>query len=69
VSYARQHEIPVHRTQSLLLPLTLVSLARADENGDLTIYAGNYELTLDIDAKLTAKFSPEGQETVIETLP
>ena len=69
VSYNRLHSIPVHGTQKLMLPLTLASLARADENGDLTIYPGDYELILDMDAKLTAKFSLSGRQTVIEALP
>jgi beta-D-xylosidase 4 len=69
VSYNRLHGIPVSAAQKLVLPLTLASLARADENGDLAIYPGDYELILDIDAKLTANFSLRGQKTVIDSLP
>jgi beta-D-xylosidase 4 len=69
VSYNRLHGIPVNAAQKLVLPLTLASLARADENGDLTVYPGDYELILDIDAKLTANFSLRGQKTVIDKLP
>ena len=69
VAYDRLHDVPVNGTQMLTLPLTLGSLARADENGDLAIYPGDYQLTLDIDAKINVQFSLGGQKTVIESLP
>ncbi|KAI9655956.1 MAG: hypothetical protein M1821_005017 [Bathelium mastoideum] len=69
ISYARAHDIPVGGSQNLSLPLTLGSLARADENGDLTIYPGDYSLALDIDAKLTFNFSLTGSQMVVDTLP
>ncbi|KAK7943497.1 glycoside hydrolase family 3 protein [Apiospora aurea] len=49
--------------------LTLGSLARADENGDLTIFPGDYKLAVDNDESLTFEFSLAGEPAVIETLP
>lgn len=69
VSYARLQNIPVRGHQKLELPLTLGSLARADENGSLTIYPGDYTITLDIDAKLKFHFSLRGKQAVIDTIP
>ena len=69
VSYARAHEISVNTGQTLILPLTLGSLARADENGDLVIWPGDYTLSLDIDARLTFNFSLTGSQAVVDPLP
>ena len=69
ISYARAHGIPVNGTKTLVLPLTLGSLARADENGDLIIWPGDYSLTLDIDARLAFNFSLTGSAAVVDSLP
>lgn len=69
VSYDRLHDIPVHGSQKLVLPLTLGSLARADESGDLVIYPGDYDLELDITGVLTFRFSLRGQKSVVDVLP
>lgn len=69
VSYDRLHEILVGGTQQLKLPITLASLARADESGDLVIHPGDYTLMLDIDSKLTANFSLKGEKMIIDALP
>ena len=69
VSYARLHDIPGSDEQKLNLTLTLGSLARADENGDLTIFPGDYTVTLDIDEKIMFEFSLTGERGVIDTLP
>ena len=69
VSYSRLHNIGIHGSETMNLPLTLGSLARADVNGDLTVFPGDYELALDVDAKITFKFSLRGKAAVIETLP
>jgi beta-D-xylosidase 4 len=69
VSYTRLHNIAVGGSQTLDLPLLLGSLARADVNGDLTIFPGDYKLALDTDDSLTIEFSLTGQSEVIDTLP
>lgn len=68
-SYLRLHNVTVGGSQEIRLPLTLGSIARADVNGDLTIYPGDYQLMLDVDAKLSFKFTLKGNPLVIETLP
>ena len=69
VSYERLHNITVGGSKQLTLPLTLGSLARADEDGNLVVYPGHYKLMLDVDACLTFEFELKGEATVIETLP
>ncbi|KAK8880292.1 glycoside hydrolase [Apiospora arundinis] len=70
VSYDRLHDLEVGSEEALLkLPLTLGSLARADENGDLTVFPGDYKLALDNEENLAFEFSLTGEPAVIETLP
>ena len=69
ISYDRLHAIGVGCEKTLHLPLTLDSLARADENGDLTIFPGQYVIALDIDEKITFDFELTGEKAVIDTLP
>ena len=69
VSYARAHNIPVHGHQVLQFPVAIGSLARADENGDLTIYPGEYTLSLDVDCQLSVKFKLVGDPAIIEVIP
>ena len=53
----------------LFRSLTLGSIARADINGDLTIFPGDYKLALDVDDSLTLEFSLHGDPVVVDTLP
>ena len=69
VSYLRLHDITTRSEQVLDLPLTLGSLARADENGSLVIFPGDYKIALDIFETLTFEFSLRGNPVVIDTLP
>jgi beta-D-xylosidase 4 len=69
VSYDRAHDLKADAETVIELPLTLGSLARADENGHLTIYPGDYKLALDNDESLTKEFTLTGEPAVIEMLP
>lgn len=69
VSYARLHDIPVRGSQVLDLPLSLGSLARANEEGDFVIYPGKYELALDFDGCIKFSFELKGEPEVVEALP
>ena len=69
MSYDRLHDILVGGKRTLRMPLTLGSLARADENGDLTIFPGDYVVALDFDEKITFEFQLTGKKAVIDTLP
>ncbi|OAQ62460.1 beta-xylosidase [Pochonia chlamydosporia 170] len=68
-AYGRLYKISVGFTKQLKLTVNLGSLARADSNGDLYIYPGDYTLALDSDTKITWKFTLTGQATKIDTLP
>ncbi|KAJ5999878.1 hypothetical protein N7481_000287 [Penicillium waksmanii] len=69
VSYVRLHNIAHGSDQVADLPLTLGSLARADENGSLVIFPGHYKIALDNSEDLTFEFTLKGSPAVIETLP
>ncbi|KAJ5900747.1 uncharacterized protein N7473_004817 [Penicillium subrubescens] len=69
VSYVRLHNIARGSDQVADLPLTLGSLARADENGSLVIFPGRYKIALDNSEDLTFEFTLKGSPAVIETLP
>jgi beta-D-xylosidase 4 len=68
-SYVRLHSIAHGSDQVADLPLTLGSLARADENGSLIIFPGHYKIALDNSEDLTFEFTLKGSPAVIETLP
>lgn len=69
VSYLRLNNIETRGEQVLDLPLTLGSLARADDDGNLVIFPGDYKIALDISESLTFTFSLRGAPAVIDTLP
>jgi beta-D-xylosidase 4 len=69
VSYLRLHNIISGSEEVSDLPLTLGSLARADENGSLVIFPGHYKIALDIFESLSFEFSLQGYPAVIDTLP
>jgi beta-D-xylosidase 4 len=69
VSYLRLHNITSGSEEVSDLPLTLGSLARADENGSLVIFPGHYKIALDVFESLTFEFSLQGYPAVIDTLP
>ncbi|KAJ5554966.1 glycoside hydrolase superfamily [Penicillium sp. DV-2018c] len=69
VSYLRLHNITSGHEDVLDLPLTLGSLARADEYGSLVIYPGHYKIALDNTESLTFEFSLKGHPAVIDTIP
>ncbi|EED20475.1 conserved hypothetical protein [Talaromyces stipitatus ATCC 10500] len=69
VSYLRLHNITSGSQGTLDLPLTLGSMARADENGNLVIFPGHYKIALDVSDSLTFEFSLRGDPLVIDTLP
>jgi beta-D-xylosidase 4 len=69
ISYVRLHNITTQRQDTLEFNLTLGSLARADEDGNLTIFPGDYKIVLDVFEYLTFEFSLQGKPAVIDTLP
>lgn len=69
VSYGRLQNVQPGLAEELKFRLTLGSLARADVNGNLVVYPGDYTLTLDQDASISFKFSLTGKQITIDTLP
>lgn len=53
VAYKRVHRITAGATKSVALNLTLGSLSRVDEKGNMVLYPGDYSLMVDIESKLT----------------
>ncbi|KAJ3563995.1 hypothetical protein NP233_g8585 [Leucocoprinus birnbaumii] len=70
VSFARAHDIKAGSSTSLDLKVTLGSVARADERGDLWLFSGSYRLILDTgDGVLTHNFVLTGTDTRIVQWP
>ncbi|KAG9541396.1 glycoside hydrolase, partial [Aureobasidium melanogenum] len=68
VSYARAHGVVPGQSQTVDLDISIGSLARADENGDLTVYPGKYKLAVDNDELLTAEFELAGEPVIVDRL-
>lgn len=69
VAYGRLKSVGVGSTQQLTLTVDLGALTRADSNGNLNIYPGDYTITFDIDAQLSFNFTLTGSQTLIDSLP
>ena len=69
VSYTRVHAISARSSRTALLPVTLGSLARVDENGNTNIYPGEYSLELDVPNRLTFNFTLTGNTATLEEWP
>lgn len=69
VSYSRVYGVAGGSSEMASLTVTLGSLARADENGDLVLYPGDYKLILDVPEQLTFEFELAGNEAVLEEWP
>ncbi|KAK4890323.1 hypothetical protein LTR27_010966 [Elasticomyces elasticus] len=68
VSYARLHGLAAGASEELQLSINLGALARANADGDLVIYPGDYQLLLDYDSCLTFNFTLTGESTVLTPL-
>ncbi|GJJ07765.1 hypothetical protein Clacol_001970 [Clathrus columnatus] len=69
VAFTRLHNINGQKKSTASLPVTLGSIARTDENGNLWIYPGTYTLTLDTPGTLSASFKLEGNAVQISSFP
>lgn len=69
VAYDRLFDISPGSTGSTSLDLTLGSLARHDESGNLVLYPGTYSLLLDVPTQTTWEFSLTGDEATLELWP
>ncbi|KAF4636637.1 hypothetical protein G7Y89_g1445 [Cudoniella acicularis] len=68
-AYKRLHGISAGQSQTAQLKLTLGSLARADESGDLYLYPGQYSLVIDNDAKALWNFTLVGEKLLLDAWP
>ena len=68
MAYARLHGLAAGATQELQLSINLGALARANADGDLVIYPGDYQMMFDYDSCLTYNFTLTGEATVLTPL-
>jgi len=69
VTYTRLHNITAGSSQTASLGLSLGSLARVDEQGDMVLYPGDYSLVIDTDAKAVWNFTLTGDAAVLDSWP
>ncbi|KAK7046334.1 glycoside hydrolase family 3 protein [Favolaschia claudopus] len=69
VSYVRAKSVAAGSTQNVELPVTLGSIARADENGDSWVYPGEYTLLVDVPTKVTHGFQLTGTKAQVGSWP
>jgi beta-D-xylosidase 4 len=69
VSYARVRDIKGKEVKSAKLGLTLGSLARHDESGNMVLYPGEYEVLLDEPVQAVVKVKLVGAEAVLDKWP
>jgi len=69
VSYARLRDISGSQTKTASLALTLGTLARVDQSGNLVVYPGEYTLLLDEPTQAELKLTITGQETILDKWP
>jgi beta-D-xylosidase 4 len=69
VSYARVRAIQGKETRTARLALSLGNLARHDENGNMVLYPGEYEVLLDEPVQAVGKIRLVGEVTVLDKWP
>lgn len=70
VAYTRLASIGSGESKTAELPLTLESLARRNEEGDLVLYPGDYSLVVDVaPVKASWNFTLTGDEVVLSEWP
>ncbi|XXG94862.1 hypothetical protein Hte_001121 [Hypoxylon texense] len=69
VSYRRLHDVAAGQDQTANLTLTLGSLGRRDEAGNLVLYPGDYSLLVDVPTQAMWDFTLEGEPFVLDEWP
>jgi len=69
VSYVRIKGVAPGRRVSATLKVSLGAIARSDEQGNLWVYPGSYQITVDTPGLLTAKFELQGEAAQITQWP
>ncbi|KAI1659770.1 glycoside hydrolase family 3 protein [Daldinia decipiens] len=69
VAYKRLHDIAAGEQQTANLTLSLGSLARRDEDGNLVLYPGDYSLLVDVPTQAAWNFTLKGEPVVLDEWP
>ncbi|KAI1620248.1 beta-glucosidase [Exophiala viscosa] len=69
VAYERLFNVTGGGSATASLNLTLGSLARRDENGNLVLYPGDYGLLIDVPTSATLNFTLTGSQAVLDQWP
>ncbi|KAI5866490.1 glycoside hydrolase family 3 protein [Durotheca rogersii] len=69
VAYRRLHDVAAGEQQVASLALTLGSLGRRDEDGNLVLYPGEYSLLVDVPTQATWNFTLVGEPFVLDEWP
>jgi beta-D-xylosidase 4 len=71
VGYTRAKQIKPGEKRSVDIEVSLGSLARTAENGDLVLYPGRYTLEVDVGENQypTASFTVKSKEMVLDSFP
>lgn len=69
VAYERLFNVTGGSSATASLNLTLGSLARRDENGNLMLYPGDYGLLVDVPTQATLNFTLTGSQAVLDQWP
>jgi beta-D-xylosidase 4 len=69
VSYARTSSILPGETRQVQLPVSIGSVARIDNHGNMVLYPGRYEYVVDVPTSLKASFTITGQQSDVLKWP
>ena len=68
-SYTRLSSVEAGKSMSAELPISIGTLARRDDNGNLVLFPGDYELLLDVPTQDTLKFTLTGSMKMLDQWP
>ena len=69
VAFTRVHDIAPGESAGATMDINIGTVARADEDGDLVLFPGEYSIVLDTDDKDAWEFSIEGEPHVLDSWP
>lgn len=70
VAFARVHDVlPNGGRANATLEISLGSIARAAENGDLVLFPGTYRVELDLDGSVGWNFTISGEQVTLDSYP
>jgi xylan 1,4-beta-xylosidase len=69
VGYQRAKDIQPGGSKTVKVSLTLASLARADEAGNIVLWPGQYRLAVDVDGRVGWNFTLTGTQVTLDSWP